>query len=317
MTMGLFEGLSAFPLTPTDTEGRLQPDALCRFLDRILDAKVDSIGLLGSTGGYAYLGREERQRTLRVAVEHVAGKLPIIVGVGALRTDEACALACDARSVGADGLLLAPMSYQPLTDEEVYRHFEAVAGAGALPLCVYNNPGVTKFVFSDALIVRLSKLPNVSAVKMPLPANGDFAGELARLRPALPRSFSVGYSGDWGAADALLAGADCWFSVVAGLLPGPAVSLKRAAQAGDGAEAARIDAAFRPLWQLFKEFGSYRVMHAVAGCLDLAEIKPPRPVLPIEESARHRVVTALRRLDTYVGSKSPPEQSGRSGGAFC
>src|SRR4051812_9114755 len=146
--LGLFGGLSAFPLTPTDTAGRVQADVLCRFLERILAAGADSIGLLGSTGGYAYLRREARQHAVRVAVECVGGKIPMIVGVGALRTDEAQALARDAKMAGADGLLLAPMSYTPLTDEEVFQHFAAVAEASELPLCIYNNPSTTKFTFS-------------------------------------------------------------------------------------------------------------------------------------------------------------------------
>lgn len=266
----MFRGLAAFPLTPTDRSGQLMPDVLRGFLDRIVESGADSIGLLGSTGGYAYLTRTQRQETLRVAVDHIAGRIPVIVGVGALRTDEACALARDACDTGADGLLLAPVSYQPLSESEVFHHFAAVAEAGALPLCIYNNPRTTQFAFSDALIARLSALPDVCAVKMPLPADGDFKAELARLRAILPEDFAIGYSGDWGAADALLAGADGWYSVVAGLLPGPALAMVRAARAGDAAQTAQRDAAFRPLWDLFREFGSYRVMHAMAGCLDLA-----------------------------------------------
>lgn len=57
--------------------------------------------------------------------------------------NEAEELARDAAEAGADGLLLAPVSYQKLTEEEVYQHFEAVATAGGLPLCIYNNPGTT------------------------------------------------------------------------------------------------------------------------------------------------------------------------------
>src|SRR5918993_2802378 len=99
----LFSGLSAFPLTPTDAAGHLQADVLGRFLERIQAAGADFIGLLGSTGGYAYLSREERQRAGRVAGEGVGGKTPIIVGVGALRTDAAQMLAREASTAGADG----------------------------------------------------------------------------------------------------------------------------------------------------------------------------------------------------------------------
>jgi len=294
--MTLFHGLSAFPLTPTNAEGEVQSASLCRLLERIIMARPDSIGLLGSTGGYAYLSRAQRQRALQTAVDFVGGGVPIVVGVGALRTDEAQWLARDAQEAGAAGLLLAPMSYAPLTDEEVFQHFEAVAEAGKLPLCIYNNPSTTNFTFSHELIVRLAALPYVAAVKMPLPANGDYAGELARLRSQLPETFAIGYSGDWGAADALLAGCDAWYSVVAGVLPVPALALTRAAQAGDVANVRRIDAAFQPLWDLFKSYGSFRVIYALADSLDLGASAPPRPVLPIPAAEHNRVKAALETL---------------------
>jgi len=294
--MTLFTGLSAFPLTPVDDDGRLQPELLQHFLERIVAAEADSIGLLGSTGGYAYLTSEVRKRTLRAAVECVAGRTPLIVGVGALTTDVAVDLARDARHAGADGLLLAPMSYQPLAEEEVFRHFEAVAAAGELPLCIYNNPGTTKFSFSPELIARLAELPSVAAVKMPLPADGDYSGEMQRLRGMTPEGFATGYSGDWGAKDALRAGGECWYSVVAGLLPAPALALTRAAQAGNATEAERIDNAFALLWTLFREFGSFRVMFAIAETLGLGPITPPRPLLPLGPAARDRVEVALQPL---------------------
>ncbi|MBM6596782.1 dihydrodipicolinate synthase family protein [Microvirga pudoricolor] len=294
---GLFHGLSAFPLTPTDAAGHLQEDVLCRFLERIQEAGADSIGLLGSTGGYAYLSREERQRAVRVAVGCVGGRIPVIVGVGALRTDEAVALARDAKAAGADGLLLAPVSYTPLTDDEVFAHFCAVAEAGGLPLCIYNNPSTTKFTFSAELIARLADVPHIAAVKMPLPGDGDFSGEMERLRAITPESFAIGYSGDWGAADALLAGCDAWYSVVAGLLPAPALALTRAAQGGHGPKAMAINASFEPLWALFREFGSFRVMHAMAELLGLATIAPPRPILPLSQEAYGRVEAALGSLE--------------------
>ncbi|PYE89527.1 dihydrodipicolinate synthase family protein [Phyllobacterium leguminum] len=291
--MNLFRGLSAFPLTPTDAEGHVQADELGAILDRLHEAGVDSIGLLGSTGGYAFLTRAERRRAVEMTVNRVGGRTPVIVGVGALRTDEAQGLAQDAASAGADGLLLAPVSYTPLTEEEVFQHFVAVASVTELPLCIYNNPGTTKFSFSEALIARLSHVPNIVAVKMPLPPGGNFKDELARLRAITPDGFAIGYSGDWGAADALLAGCDAWFSVVAGLLPGPALKLTRAAQTGDAVEAQRINGAFEPLWALFKEFGSFRVMYVIADLLGLSKAEPPRPILPLSTEVRERVQAAL------------------------
>lgn len=138
--MTLFNGLSAFSITPTDAAGRVDTAILARLLKRILRAGANSIGLLGSTGGYAFLSRDERRRAVEAAMESVGGRILVIVGVGALRTDEAEALARDAKAAGADGLLLAPMFYTPLTEEEVFQHMSAVAEAGGLPLCIYNNP---------------------------------------------------------------------------------------------------------------------------------------------------------------------------------
>lgn len=294
--MKLFTGLSAFSITPTDASGRVDTAALARLLERIAAAGADSIGLLGSTGGYAFLSREERQRALEAAIECVGGKIPIIVGVGALRTDEAEALARHAAKVGANGVLLAPMSYTPLTDEEVFQHISTVAQAGGLPLCIYNNPGTTRFIFSDDLIVRLAGVPNIAAVKMPSPAEGTVADELARLRARTPEDFSIGYSGDWGAADALLSGSDAWYSVVAGLLPSQALALTRAAEARNVPEAERLDQAFQPLWSLFKTFGSFRVMFAIADLLALCHVAPPRPILPLLPADVARVKDALDRI---------------------
>jgi 4-hydroxy-tetrahydrodipicolinate synthase len=292
-----FTGLSAFPLTPANEAGRVDTDALQRLLARIVEAKADSIGLLGSTGTYMYLSREERRRAVKGAVELVAGRLPVIVGVGALRTDEAQALARDAAAGGADALLLAPVSYTPLTEEEAFRHYEAVASATDLPLAVYNNPSTTHFAFSDALIARLAGLANISAIKMPLPKDLDFPGELARLRSAAPSNFSVGYSGDWECPAALLAGADCWYSVVGGLFPKTAVALTRAAMSGDARETARLAEALQPLWQYFKAHGGLRATHAAATVLGLEVGSLPRPLLPLGAEALPGIEEAIAGLD--------------------
>jgi len=300
--MTLFSGLSAFPLTPTDNHGRLMPDVMAQHLERLGLAGVNSVGLLGSTGSYAYLSPEERKRTVRVAADALGGRVPLIVGVGALRTDEAEALARDAVEAGANGLLLAPVSYQKLTEEEVYQHFKAVAAAGGLPLCIYNNPSTTNFIFSPDLIARLSQVPHIAGVKMPLPGNGDFAGELANLRSRTPEGFVIGYSGDWGAKDSLLAGGDTWFSVVAGLLPVPALRLTRAAASGNTQKATQIDEAFSALWALFKEFGSFRVMYALANLLDGSRIEPMRPVQPLTSDVRLKVQAALDAFHESIAS---------------
>lgn len=289
-----FTGLSAFPLTPADSDGVVDTNALGVLIDRLACAGVNSIGLLGSTGSYAYLDRSERVRAVAAAVEAAANRVPVIVGVGALRTSWAIELARDAERAGAGGLLLAPMSYTPLTAGEVAQHYQAVAGATGLPLCIYNNPATTNFTFSHRLITELAAVPKIAAIKMPLPV--DYAGALARLRATTPATFAIGYSGDWGAAPSLLAGGDAWYSVVAGLLPEPALRLTRAAQAGDRAATAEMDALFAPLWALFKAYGSLRLMYAIADRLSLPAGDPPRPLLRVGSAVVAELDAALDRL---------------------
>lgn len=131
---------------------------------------------------------------------------------------------------------------------------------------------------------------------MPLPANIGLDEDLARLRAALPESFPIGYSGDWGCPKTLLAGADVWFSVIGGLMPEPTMQLARAAASGNRAETVRIEARFAPLWDLFKTFGSLRVVYAMAGLMDLTQAQPPRPILPLERHDLDRVASALEHL---------------------
>jgi 4-hydroxy-tetrahydrodipicolinate synthase len=292
----LFTGLSAFPLTPADADGMVDTDTLGVLIERLVAAGVNSIGLLGSTGIYAYLDRAHRARAVAAAAEAANSRVPLIVGVGALRTGWAIDLARDAERAGASGLLLAPVSYAALNEGEAAAHYRAVADATALPLCVYNNPGTTNFKFSETLIAELAMTPGIAAIKMPLPADGDYAGQLSRLRAMTPEPFAIGYSGDWGAAPSLLAGGDAWYSVVAGLLPRLALRLTHAAQRRDAAETAAIDALFAPLWSLFQAHGSLRLIYAISDRLKLPGGDPPLPLMRVGHDVVSQLDAALDRL---------------------
>lgn len=290
-------GLSAFPITPADPAGRVDVVALRRLVARLVEAGVDSIGLLGSTGTYAYLSRPERRRALDAALEEAAGRVPILVGVGALRTDDAVAYASDARAAGAAAGLLAPVSYTPLTEDEVFEHYAAVARGSRLPLCIYDNPGTTHFRFEPSLIGRLARVPGIVALKSPAPDAEAIADHLARLRDAVPEGFPIGCSIDWHATEALLAGAATWYSVVAGLFPRPVLAILRAAQGRDAAEARRLNDALQPLWDLFKRHSSLRVMYASANLLGLCPHAPPRPILALDAEVRSQVAKVLEALN--------------------
>ena len=289
----LFTGLSAFPITPSDRAGRVDTAALRDLLGPLIAARVDSIGLLGSTGTYAYLARDERRRAVEAAVDAAAGHVPIVVGIGALRTDEAVRLAQDARGAGATAGLLAAVSYTPLTDDEAFEHFTVVARESGLAICIYDNPGTTHFKFSPALVGRLSRVPGIVALKSSAPEAPAIPEHLRALRAAVPEGFSLGSSADWNAVEALIAGADAWYSVVAGLFPDICMAMVRAAQGGQAAEARRLDAQLQPLWAAFKAFSSLRVMYAIAS-LGGYRVEPPRPLLPLSSAAQQTVAEALR-----------------------
>ncbi len=292
----MFTGLSAFPITPADAAGRVDVAGLRRLLARLVEAGVDSIGLLGSTGTYAYLTREERRRAVEAAAETIAGRAPLLVGIGALRTDEAVRLARDAREAGADAGLLAPVSYTPLTEDEVFEHVGEVARSVDLPVCLYNNPGTTHFTITPELVARLAAVPGVVAVKNPAAGPEAVAAQHADLRARVPGTFSLGYSVDAHAAEALLAGGACWYSVAGGLFPAPCLAIVRAAERRDAEEARRLNAALAPLWQLFARHSSIRVVYAAAGLLGLTDAEPPRPVQPLPAAVREEIATVLARL---------------------
>ncbi len=295
--MTLFHGLSAFPITPADPEGRVDVAALRGLIRRLVKAEVDSVGLLGSTGGYAYLSRDERRRAIDAAVAESTGAVPIMAGVGALRTDHAVQFAKDARAGGCGAGLLAPMSYTPLTEDEVFVHFETVAQESGLPICVYNNPAATHFHFTPELIGRLSHIPGVVAVKNPAPEPQQIAAELTDLRARVPADFSLGHSGDARATETLIAGSQAWHSVAAGLFPTPMIEIARAIRAGDHEEARRVNTRLAPLWDLFQRHTGFRVVHAAARLMGLSSHQPPRPILPLDDAAQHEVGAVLQSLE--------------------
>jgi 4-hydroxy-tetrahydrodipicolinate synthase len=294
----MFTGLSAFPLTPVKQDG-IDEGAFIRLIERLVIAGVDSIGALGSTGNYAYLSRAERARTAQLAVEH-AGTVPVIIGISALRTRDVLALAEDAQAAGAHGVLLAPMSYQALSEDEVYGLYAAVSAHLSVPLCVYDNPGTTHFTFTDELHGRIAALPKVASIKIPgVPAAPAAARQrVERLKAVIPPHVTVGVSGDAMAATGLNAGCDAWYSVIGGLFPETALAITRAAQAGEEIEAQRLSEQLRPLWKLFSQHGgSLRVVASAAELLGLAEAPClPLPLKALAGEDRRMLATVLDEL---------------------
>jgi 4-hydroxy-tetrahydrodipicolinate synthase len=294
----MFSGLSAFPLTPLSSDS-LDEAAFVRLVERLAAAEVDSITALGSTGSYAYLDADERSRAARLAVEH-AGGTPVFVGIGALRTRDVLAHAEAAERAGASGLLLAPMTYQPLADDDVFELFRAVTSASSLPVVLYDNPGTTHFRFTTELYGRIAQLPRIASIKIP-GVPDDPAAATARvqeIRAAVPAHVTIGVSGDGKAAAGLAAGCDAWYSAIAGTLPATAQRITRAALEGRVQEALDESERLEPLWRLFAEFGgSIRVVAAIAEQLGLASQRClPLPIQGLDSGQRARVAEVLAEL---------------------
>ena len=186
-TMTILTGLSAFPITPSDADGQVDVAALRKLVARLCAAQVHSICVLGSTGSYPYFSRAERRRALDAALDETSGRAPILAGVGALRTDETIKLAQDAKDAGAAAGLLAPVSYTPLNDEEVFEHFRHGGRESGLPLCIYDNPGTTHFRFSPALVGRLSRLAGDHRREKPGPGAVGCRRPSGRIAPPRAR----------------------------------------------------------------------------------------------------------------------------------
>jgi 4-hydroxy-tetrahydrodipicolinate synthase len=294
----MFTGLSAFPLTPMNETG-IDEKAFIRLLKRLTSARVDSIGVLGSTGSYTYLNREERLRVTQLAVEYAEG-IPVMVGIGALRTRDVLQLAEDAQRAGADGVLLAPVSYQQLNEDEVFSLYETVANSLSIPMCVYDNPGTTHFQFSDELHGKIASLKSVRSIKIPGVPEDVFSAKrrIEQLRAHIPPDVTIGISGDPSAAVGLNAGCEAWYSVLGGLYPEACLKITRAAFAGRSVVSERHSAQLAPLWRMFQKYGSLRVVAAMAemqGLIDNPSL--PLPLKGLNEIARLDLVEIIANVN--------------------
>ncbi|HFF8585169.1 TPA: dihydrodipicolinate synthase family protein [Raoultella ornithinolytica] len=295
----MFTGLSAFPITPITASG-VDEKGFSHILSRLTEARVDSMGILWSTGSYAYLTREQRRRIATLAKQH-AGEIPVMVCVGAVSTDAILHLSDDAQAAGADALLLPAVSYQSLRDEEVFALFETVTRHVSVPVCIYDNPGTTHFTFTDELHGLLSSLEGIHSVKIPgvLDNPAAAAERVDALRQHLRPGVTIGISGDAYAGLGLNAGCEVWYSVCGGLFPVTAKQITEAAAANDRERVTTLTTRLEPLWALFRKHrGSLRVIAAAAGVLGLTDTDClPRPLQPLSVGDIADIAGVIRALE--------------------
>lgn len=294
----MFSGLSAFPLTPCKA-GHIDEVSFEKLIVRLLEAEVDSIGIMGSTGCYAYFTAQQRERIIQQA-KSLAGATPVIAGVGAISTEEVLQRVEQAQRLGVDALLLAPVSYHRLTHEEVLELYETVNRNSSIPICVYDNPGTTHFHFTPELYAELAKLSQVRSIKIPGTSLQltDAEREISGLSQLLPPNISLGISGDAFAKNGLLSGCAVWYSVCAGVFPVVAKRLAHAALSGENERAEALNQQLSPLWALFSRYnGSLRVIAAAASIMGLTDRDClPRPIRPLPDSAMNEIAKVLNEL---------------------
>lgn len=271
---------------------RVDEPAFTRILEHLNTSDVSGVTVLGSTGNGAYLDRDQRRHVIEIAAGTCTK--PLTAGISAISTAQAIQYAADAAAAGATELLLAPMSYQPLTEPEVISLYSDVAASTSLPIIVYDNPTATRFEFDLDTYRALAEIPTVRAFKTP--ASADPHTTIRALRDALPERITIGTSGDATAPAHLAAGFDVWYSVIAGMFPEVAIELANTPTAAS---------AFAPLWQAFSRYGSLRVIATLAEMLELtASDCLPRPLQTLDSIARERlapVLSLLRAPHAYSG----------------
>ena len=233
-------------VTPMQEGGGLDLAALRSLIDWHVAEGTAGIVIVGTTGESPTVTVDEHQLLIRTAVEHAAGRVPVIAGVGANATAEAIALTRFAHSVGATmGLSVAPYYNKP-TQEGLYRHFAAIAASSPLPIIVYNVPGRTVSDIGNDTLLRLAGLPTIVGLK---DATGDLVRhvDLQRRLRVLRPEFAL-YSGNDDTALAyMLLGGHGVISVTANVAPRAMAELCRAAVAGEVPAARALNERLMPL----------------------------------------------------------------------
>ena len=278
-------------VTPMHEDGSLDLNTFRKLLDWHVQEGTDAVVVVGTTGESPTVNVEEHCELIKVAVEHVAGRIPVIAGTGGNSTAEAIELTEFAKKAGADMSLSVVPYYNRPTQEGMYRHFKAIAEAVELPILLYNVPGRTVADMANDTILRLAQVPGIVGVK-------DATGNLDRacdLIARAPKEFGL-YTGDDMTAVATIAlGFHGDISVTANVAPRLMHEMCVAARHGDMAKAREIHFKLVGLHRdLFCEANPIPVKWAVHQ-LGLTPNGIRLPLTTLSEASQPRVLAALRQ----------------------
>lgn len=291
-------GLTSFVLTPTTSAGSIDCDRLCGLADEQIAAGVNGVALFGSTGAVGSFAEEERRHAAQALVHHVAGRVPVMIGTGAITTAEAIRLSRHADEIGADAILVVPITYWLLTDDEILAHYRAIAGSVRLPLMLYNNPRLTGVDLTPPIVEKLAGIENITAIKESCP---DLM-RTAALSRQLGDRIDIFAGRDSAALEALQVGAKHWASGLATIVPHHCVALYRHVQSGDIAAARALWRRMAPFADFVMTKGLVRACHTMLEVMGRPAGQPPAPIQRLSAADAQR----MEQLAIELGEPSAP-----------
>jgi 4-hydroxy-tetrahydrodipicolinate synthase len=260
----------------------------------LINSGVHAIAPLGSTGESAYLSDEEWEEVAEVSVRQVDKRVPTVVGISDLTTRNAVRRAKFAERVGADAVMVLPISYWKLSEREIVQHYAAIADAITIPIMVYNNPATSGIDMTPELVAHMVKeIDNITMVKE---STGDIQ-RMHRLHQLSDGAIPFYNGSNPLALEAFTAGATGWCTAAPNLIPELNIRLYEAVCKGDMIEAQRAFYQQLPLLQFILKGGLPTTVKAGLRLLGVEAGVPRTPLLPLDEAGISQLTTLLKQLN--------------------
>jgi 4-hydroxy-tetrahydrodipicolinate synthase len=293
-----FIGCGTALVTPFRKDSSLDEEALRRTVRRQIEAGINFLVPCGTTGESPTLSGAEQKRVVEITVEEARGKVPVMAGAGGNDTAHVIKMAREFESIGAKGILSVSPYYNKPTQEGLYQHFKAIAGAVKVPVVLYNIPGRTGVNIEPPTMKRLAEIDNIAGVKE---ASGNIS-QMATILDSVPDRFLV-LSGDDGITLPLMAlGGRGLVSVASNEIPGEMTSIVRLALANDFAAAREIHRRYFPLMDV--NFVETNPMPVKAGMALMGLIEPVfrLPMVPPKPETLTKIRGVLESLGLVQGA---------------
>ena len=190
--MAIFKGAGVAIITPFTEDNQVNYSELGKIIDHQIENGTDAIIICGTTGESATLSHEEHDACIQFAIEHTAGRVPVIAGTGSNSTEEAIRLSVHAEKAGADALLLVTPYYNKATQHGLIAHYTEIAEKVNIPIIMYNVPSRTGVNIEPETAVYLAKnVKNIVGIKE---ASGNIA-QVAKLAALAEGCLDI-YSGN-------------------------------------------------------------------------------------------------------------------------